>query len=168
MTASLDVVVVRAPEYEQNLRTQAQQFIVNAETMINTAKGIGADTSEAESILARARNALAKGNYEQAIDLADLSNRMASEQYDRLVQKLRPIQFGLLILGIGATVVVSVIVYEVYRIYSKKKLAKSLKIVKGVSCPACGKGMAETYTGTLVIGYVCPKCKHVVVSEKKV
>ncbi|MDI6798919.1 MAG: hypothetical protein QMD12_02910 [Candidatus Aenigmarchaeota archaeon] len=157
-----------SPEEIEGLRLEAEEAIKRAQGMIGEAKKVGVDTVGAESLLARAMREFAEGNHAQAKGLADAAYTLALWLYNEKVKELRgfmvPIQFALLVILLGASIVTIVMLYEVYRVTKRKEV--KAPIAKGVKCPECGKDMAVAYEGNLIIGYVCPSCKHIELKEK--
>ena len=147
------------PAQEETLKTEAQEAIKKAQDMINEARRLGADTSLPESVLARALEEFDKKDYTRALDDANEAYRLALDLYNERMKPLIPIQTILLVIILGSSVVTAIMVFEVYRA-SRRKAVKG-PIAKGIKCPVCGEDMAVTYKGSLVIGYTCPKCKHV-------
>jgi len=158
------------PEMEEQLKKQAEEVIKLAQDAIREARKLGANVVEAETLLTRAMDELARKNYVSAIESANAAYRLAKRLYEEALEKakqpLMPLQLGLLIVIFGAIVVVAVLVFEMYRIMKKKREVKMLPVEKGIKCPSCGKDMAVAYKGTMVIGYVCPNSKHTEIKEK--
>jgi Zn-finger nucleic acid-binding protein len=175
LTGKLRAVVLppeKIPELKEMFKKDAEEAIKRAEDMINEARGVGADVTEEENLLTRAHEEFAKENYRNAKEYADAAYESALRKFNEMQKKaekpLLSLEFGLLLLIFGSSVITAVLVYELYRILKKKKEIKKLPIAKGIKCPVCGKDMAVAYKGTLVVGYVCPKCKKVVVKEKTI
>jgi predicted RNA-binding Zn-ribbon protein involved in translation (DUF1610 family) len=83
------------------------------------------------------------------------------------------LQLILLTIIFAATLMIGIMVWEIYMASktskvkkSKKELAK-LPAVEGIKCPKCGTIMKLTYEGTIVDGYTCPKCGYTEVTSKK-
>jgi len=83
------------------------------------------------------------------------------------------LQLILLTIIFAATLMIGIMVWEIYMVNkisktkkSKKELAK-LPTVEGIKCPKCGTMMKLTYEGTIVDGYTCPKCGYTEVTSKK-
>jgi hypothetical protein len=150
---------------KETLKTEVQEAIKKAQDMISEAKRLGADTSLPESILAKALEEFDKEDYMRALDDADEAYRIALELYNEKMKPLIPIQTILLVIILGASVVTVIMVFEIYRA-SRRKAVKG-PIAKGVKCPKCGKDMAVVYKGSLIVGYVCLKCKHLELKLKE-
>jgi len=83
------------------------------------------------------------------------------------------LQLILLTIIFAATLMIGIMVWEIYMVSkisktkkSKKELAK-LPAGEGIKCPKCGTIMKLTYEGTIVDGYTCPKCGYTEVTSKK-
>lgn len=167
---TLSVITEISPETEAMLRDQATTAIDNAEKMINDARKAGADTGQAESLLANALAEFSNENYIRAIDYADAAYDIASALYDKAMEEAKtpliPIQNTLLIIIFGSAAVAIVILFEVYKTFKARKNVKKLPKAKGEKCPKCGRIMVVGYRGQLVLSHICPKCKHIKIGEK--
>lgn len=153
---------------EEKLKQDATDSITNAQNMINTAKKAGVDTSESEGMLTSALDEFAKGDYAVAKALGESAYNLAAKEYSNVGQGktfLEPLKIGLIVIVGGLSVIVVVLLYEVFKLRgSREKIEK----VTGVKCPECGKGMYLAYDGNMFSSYVCPKCGHKEVKEKTV
>jgi len=89
------------------------------------------------------------------------------------VEFLGVLQLILLTIIFAATLLIGIMVWEIYMVSkisrvkkTRKELAK-LPSVEGVKCPKCGTVMKLTYEGSIVDGYTCPKCGNSEVTSKK-
>jgi len=177
-TAKLTVSVIQpsaanetSSELEERLKAEASSAISDAQNMIQQARTAGGDVEEADRALTAAMEEFDKGNYETAQRLGAISYDLASEEYQKASAKnivLDPIKFALIIIGVGASVVVVVMLYEFFRLKGKKESIGKESFAKalGVKCPQCGTNMLVGYDGTLISSYVCPKCKYRELKEK--
>jgi len=133
---SLSVYETLTPQIKEIIKNNAQELIEKAKEAIKNARKIGADTTEAEKILAQALEQFEKENYEESSNLAQAAFTIATILYNQTVDEKSSVlitfmNLFLITISVSAILIVGIIYWRLKK-KGRKNIISNKVIVKGL------------------------------------